>query len=123
VAGPYVCLYYLETHTLLYLILTTLFVKKFPIIFKDLTPKMEQKKIHTIMLYEVKLGHNVTETSHNINEAWGKRTTTERTVRRWFQRFQNGDVSLEEATGRGRLASVENNLLRTIVESNPRKTV
>ena len=84
---------------------------------------MEQKILHAIMLYEFKLGHNVTDTSANINRAWSKKTTTERTVRRWFQRFQNGDLSLEEASGRGRGVSVDNDNLMTIVESNPRATV
>ena len=84
---------------------------------------MEQKILHVIMLYEFKLGHNVTDTSENINRAWSKKTTTEHTVRRWFQRFQNGDLSLEEASGRCCGASVDNDHLRTIVESNPRTTV
>lgn len=92
-------------------------------IFKRLKLKMEQKILHAIMLYEFKLGHNVTDASENINRAWGKKTTTERTVRRWFQRFQNGDMSLVEASGRGRVASVDNDHLRTIVEGNPRTTV
>jgi histone-lysine N-methyltransferase SETMAR len=84
---------------------------------------MEQKILHAIMLYEFKLGHNVTDASENINRAWGKKTTTERTVRRWFQRFQNGDMSLVEASGRGRVASVDYDHLRTMVEGNPRTTV
>jgi hypothetical protein len=117
------CTHYLKTHIFFFLILFILLATKLYSIFKALKQKMEQKILHAIMLYEFKLGHNVTDTSENINRAWSKKTTTERTVRRWFQRFQNGDLSLEEASGRGRSAFVDNDYLRTIVESNPRTTV
>ena len=90
-------IYYLKTYTSFCLILFILLSTNLYSIFKGLglKSKMEQKILHVIISYEFRLGHNVTDTSENINKAYGKKTTTERTVRRWFQRFINGDMSLE----------------------------
>ncbi|KAF2354804.1 hypothetical protein FHG87_014443 [Trinorchestia longiramus] len=74
------------------------------------------------MLHEFKLGHNASEASPNINRAWGEESTRDRTVRRWFGKFQSGDESLKDEEGRGRLGSLENEQLHEVVEQNPRQS-
>jgi histone-lysine N-methyltransferase SETMAR len=44
-------------------------------------------------------------------------------VRRWFQKFCNGDESLQDAEGRGRPSVINDDVLKTLVEANPRVTV
>ncbi|KZC06802.1 Histone-lysine N-methyltransferase SETMAR [Dufourea novaeangliae] len=83
---------------------------------------MENKQIRTILLYEYKLGRKAAETARNINQAFGQGTVTERTAQHWFQKFRNGDESLEDAEGRGRPSLIDNDELKAIIESDPRKT-
>ncbi|XP_015436815.1 PREDICTED: histone-lysine N-methyltransferase SETMAR-like [Dufourea novaeangliae] len=84
--------------------------------------KMENKQIRTILLYEYKLGRKAAETARNINQAFGQGTVTERTAQHWFQKFRNGDDSLEDAEGRGRPSLIDKDELKAIIESDPRKT-
>ncbi|UYV75972.1 SETMAR [Cordylochernes scorpioides] len=62
-----------------------------------------------------KLGHYVAETTRNVITAWGKDTNSERTTRRWFKNFLNGDTSLGDEEGRGRPSVA-------IIEADTRKT-
>ena len=84
---------------------------------------MKNRKIRLIYLYEFKLGHKATEACTNINSAFGKGTVNVRTVQRWFDKFCSGNTSLKEKDGRGQPTSVDNNLLRALVEANPKTTV
>jgi len=84
---------------------------------------MEKIKIRAIFLYEFKLGRKAAETARNINKAFGKGTASERTVQRWFRKFSDGDENLEDEEGRGRPVAVNNDNLRTMVETDPRTTI
>ena len=44
-------------------------------------------------------------------------------MRRWFAEFCSGDFGLKDEEGRWRKPSIENDQLRTLVESNPQTTV
>lgn len=46
-------------------------------------------------------------------------TVHERTVKLWFERFSNGDESLENEEGRGRPLKVNNDQLKAIIEAKP----
>ena len=48
--------------------------------FQNVEYKMEKKQMHTIFLFQFKLGRKASETGRDINEAFGPRTTTERTA-------------------------------------------
>ena len=84
---------------------------------------MEKKQMRTISLYEFKLGHKAAEATRNINSAFGQETANERTVQRWFQKFRDGDESLEDEEGRGRPMVVDNDELKALVKTNPHTTV
>ena len=84
---------------------------------------MRKEDLRLLFLHEFKLGNNASQTTANINRAWGKGTTSNRTVRRWFQKFRNGDESLEDEEGRGLPSILHNENLRVIVEQNPRQSV
>lgn len=102
----------------------TLFYKSFIfVIFSCFKFMLGKKELRIILLHEFKLGHNAAQTTRNIVEAWGEGSTSERTVRRWFEKFRSGDVSLEDEEGRGRPPAVDNDQLKAIVEANPRQTV
>ena len=50
-------------------------------------------------------------------------TSSERTVRRWFQKFRGRDESLKDEDRRGRPPIFQNEDLRAIVEQNPLQSV
>ncbi|KAF2346061.1 Transposase type 1 [Trinorchestia longiramus] len=84
---------------------------------------MTKHDLRLLMLHEFKLGHNASEASVNINQAWGEESTRDRTVRMWFGKFRSGDENLKDEEGRGRLGSLENEQLHAVVEQNPRQSV
>lgn len=84
---------------------------------------MSKRDFRLISLYEFKLGRNGAQTSRNINEVWGDGSVSECTVQRWFKKFREGDFSLEDKEGRGRTLSIDEDVLKTLVEENPRTTV
>ena len=77
----------------------------------------------TIFLYEFKIGQTTAKTSRKINEAFGQGSTNKRTVQRWFQKFRNGDISLQRPEGSRGINVLENGKIKRMVESNPRITV
>ena len=58
---------------------------------------MDKIQIRTIFLFQFKLGRKAAETAHDINDLFGPGTTNERVAQRWFNKFRNGDESLEDA--------------------------
>ncbi len=84
---------------------------------------MNKNRIRVILLHEFKLGHNAAEATRNINQAWGEKTTSERTARRWFEKFCSGDMSVEDEEGRGRTSTVDDGHLKALIEADPRQTV
>lgn len=48
-----------------------------------------------LYLHEVKLEHNASKTAANINITCGEKSTSNRAVRWWFERFCGGDESLK----------------------------
>ncbi|VDP02438.1 unnamed protein product [Heligmosomoides polygyrus] len=83
--------------------------------------KMDKRVIRGIYLYEFKLGTTAKEADEKINAAFGQGCSTIRTAYRWYQKFRNGDESLEEHEGRGRQSDVDEDKLRDVVEEDPYK--
>ena len=84
---------------------------------------MKKEDLRLLFLHEFKLGNNAAQTATNINKAWEVSTTSERTVRKWFQKFRGGDESLKDEDGRGRPFILQNGDLRAIVKQNPLQSV
>lgn len=74
--------------------------------------------IRHIMLYQFERGHTVTETFRDQNEFYGEGTTGERQVRRWFERFESGNTSLEDVGGRGRPSNFDDHALLQAMEED-----
>jgi len=80
-----------------------------------------ENELRIIYLYEFKFGHNAGNLKHQYFN--GEDSVTESTMRRWFAKFRSGDFGLEDEEGRGWKPSIENDQLRTFVESNLQTTV
>ena len=68
------------------------------------------------------MGSKATETTHNINNAFGPGTANKHTVQWWFKRFCKEDESLEDEECSGWPLDVDNDQLRATVEADPLTT-
>lgn len=84
---------------------------------------MSLSDFRPIFLYEFKLNQSAAETARKINQAFGNDSVNERTVRRWFAKFRSGDFSLEDEPRSGRPRVIQDEDLRTLVETDPSQTV
>ena len=76
---------------------------------------IDEKQTQAIFLFKFKMGHKATETTRNINNAFGPRTNNEGTVQRWFKKFCKGHGSLEDEEHCGQLLQIGNDQLRAIL--------
>jgi len=81
-------------------------------------------KVHLryCLLYKFKRGSNATVAAKNLSDTNGNKALSVSQCQRYFARFRSGDYSLEELPKSGRPLEEDNDLLRTLVESNPRQT-
>lgn len=85
--------------------------------------KLKNTEKRTLFLYEWKLNHNASDAARNINFAFGEGSANERTIRRWFQKFQKGDLTRVNME-RGRPGVViSNDDLKREVELNTSQSV
>ena len=84
---------------------------------------MEKHQIRVIFLYEFKLGRNATETAKKINQVFGPDVVNDQTIRRWFDKFRTGNTSLVDEPRLGRPGTVDDDVLRDLVEADPLITI
>ena len=75
-----------------------------------------------IFLYGSKLNQSTDETARKINQAFGNDSVNERIVRSWFVKFRSGDFSLEDESRSDRPTVIQDEDLRTPVETDPPQT-
>ncbi|RCN24742.1 hypothetical protein ANCCAN_29556 [Ancylostoma caninum] len=79
-------------------------------------------RLRVCMLYDFKQGKTAAESHCSLCNAFGEDVISERQCRRWFDRFHNGDESLEYEEYQRRRQAVDNNALKEAVESDPCQT-
>lgn len=85
---------------------------------------MDFSRVHLrhAYLHEFRLGHTTSAALANISQAEGQGSTSLATVKRWFQKFRNGDFSLEDEPRSGRPVEVDEQRLLMLLEENCRRT-
>ena len=84
---------------------------------------MSLSDFRSSFLYEFKLNQSAAETARKINQAFGSDSVNERTVQLWFATFRSGHFSLEGEPQSGRPKVIQDEDLRTLVETDPSQTV
>nr|pir hypothetical protein B0564.5 - Caenorhabditis elegans [Caenorhabditis elegans] len=82
--------------------------------------KLERRDVRLLLLYEFRLGHSAMEAERNICGAMGEGALSYNTAKSWFQKFKNGDFSLEEIERSGRPVELNEEDLVKLVEEEPR---
>ncbi|VDP16359.1 unnamed protein product [Heligmosomoides polygyrus] len=83
---------------------------------------MDQGRIRTFVYYEWLLGNDMGTAVANICRACKEDEVSQRTVRRWFNRFESGDTSLEVREHSGRPLTVDADEVRRCIKEMPEAT-
>ncbi|VDO76661.1 unnamed protein product [Heligmosomoides polygyrus] len=78
--------------------------------------EMDQGRIRTFVYYEWLLGNDTGTAVANICRACKEDAVSQRTVRRWFNRFESGDTSLEDREHSGRPSTVDDDEVRRCIK-------
>lgn len=78
--------------------------------------------IRHCLLMEFHKKSKATEAHRNICDLYGD-VICIRQCQQWFSRFRSGDFDLQDRKKSGRPSVLDNNDLKTLVESNPRQTI
>ena len=88
----------------------------------ELEMKISCRKLRLILLHEFNSGRKTTEATSNVCGTTGKNILFIRTAQPWFHRFTNGNFELDDLPHSGRLLQVEMDLLKQLIEEDPRLT-
>lgn len=83
---------------------------------------MDKRTVRNLLLYEFKCGRTPKQTAENINLTEDKKVIGARTVKRWFDKFREGDLSLKDKKRTGRPNLVSKERLSNIIQKSPNAT-
>ena len=86
----------------------------------ELEMKLSRRELQLLLLHEFRLGRKVTEAASNICGTIGKDVLSIRTTQHWFHRFKNGNFELDDLSHSGRPLQVDMDLLKELIEQDPR---
>jgi histone-lysine N-methyltransferase SETMAR len=81
--------------------------------------QIDQHTLRSVIFYEFRQGRNASQAAVNICAAFGKDTVSNRTVARWYARFQEGDTSLEDRPRSGRPSVLDDDDLHRALQAKP----
>lgn len=64
-------------------------------------------------------GRNATEACRNLLKVFGEGTVSDRTCRRWFEKFESGDFDLSDKPRSGRPSLIDDDVVKTMLEQDP----
>jgi len=84
--------------------------------------EISRRELHVLLLHEYRLGHKATEAASNICSTMGKDALSTRTAQHWFNRFKNGNFELDDLPRSGRPLEIDIDVLKQLIEEDPRLT-
>ena len=88
----------------------------------ELEMKISRRELRVLLLHEFRLGHKATEATINICSTMGKGALSIRTAQHWFNRFKNDNFELNDLPRAGRPLEVDIDVLKQLIEEDPRLT-
>jgi histone-lysine N-methyltransferase SETMAR len=88
----------------------------------ELETKISRRELRVLLLHEFRLDHKATEAASNICSTMGKDVLSIRTAQHWFNRFKNGNFELDDLPHTGRPMQVDIDILKQLIEEDPRLT-
>ena len=84
---------------------------------------LSHREIRVLLLHEFRLGRKATEAANNICSTMGEDVLSIRTAQHWFHRFKSGNFELDDLPHTRRPLQVEMDVLKQLVEEDPRLTL
>ena len=88
----------------------------------ELEMKISRRELRVLLLHEFRLSRKATEATSNICSTMGKNVLSIRTSQHWFNRFKNGNFELDDLPLSGRPLEVDMDVLKQLIEKDPRLT-
>ena len=88
----------------------------------ELEMKISCRKLRLILLHEFRLICKATEATTNICGMIEKDVLYVHIAQHWFYRFKNGNFELDNLSHTGRSLQVDMNLLKQLIEEDPKLT-
>ncbi|CAF3468970.1 unnamed protein product [Rotaria socialis] len=88
----------------------------------ELKMDLSRREIRVLLLHEFRMGRKATEAANNICSTMGEDILSIRTAQHWFNRFKNGDLELDDLPRPGKPLKVDVDLLKQLIEQDPRLT-
>ena len=88
----------------------------------ELEMKISRRELRVLMHHEFRFGRKATEATSNIRSMMGKDVLYIRTEQRWFNWFKNGNFELDDLPHSGRPLEVDMDVLKQLIEEDPRFT-
>src|SRR5271155_4632974 len=83
---------------------------------------ISRRELRVLLLHEFRLGRKATESTSNICSTMGKDAVSVCTAQHWFHRFKNGNFELDDLPHTGRPLQVDMDVLKQLIEEDPRLT-
>ena len=80
------------------------------------------KVLRALLLHEFRLARKAMEAARNLCSTMGKDTLSIRTAQLWFNRFKSGNFKLNYSPHSGRPLEVDVDVLKQLIEEDPRLT-
>ena len=86
---------------------------------------MECKNEHFrhILLFYFRKGKNAAQAAKKLRDVYGEEALKDRQCRNWFDKFRSGDFSLKDEKRSDRPNEVDDDQVKTIIESDRHVTV
>ena len=81
-----------------------------------------REQLRLLFLYEHRLGSSAHVAADRINQSMGLSTVSHMTAARWFKRFKDGNLELEDEPRSGRPPVFDLDALKAVIEEDSRQS-